>query len=300
LYPDDSKYSNYSLYSLHHFTFSKWTIDAGLRFNTFSIRINDTTLGSVKISPSAVVGNAAILFRLHRNHNLYVSFSSGYRAPNVDDMGTLGIVDFRYEVPTADLLPEKSMHTELGYKFQGKQFSGTIAAYYMHLSNLITRVKMDGQIISSYQVYQKENTESAFIKGAEAEFNWQIVKSITFGGGIAYAYGQNLTKAEPLRRVPPLNGRLTGTYRKNKWFATAELHFASQQDRLAQGDKEDNRIPAGGTPGWEVINFYGGYKLKKVHVGIGLLNVLNEDYRTHGSGINGAGRSAWISLSIII
>lgn len=300
LYPDDSKYSNYSLYSLHHFTFSKWTIDAGLRFNTFSIRISDTTLGSVKISPSAVVGNAAILFRLHRNHNLYVSFSSGYRAPNVDDMGTLGIVDFRYEVPTADLLPEKSMHTELGYKFQGKQFSGTIAAYYMHLSNLITRVKMDGQIISSYQVYQKENTESAFIKGAEAEFNWQIVKSITFGGGIAYAYGQNLTKAEPLRRVPPLNGRLTGTYRKNKWFATAELHFASQQDRLAQGDKEDNRIPAGGTPGWEVINLYGGYKLKKVHVGIGLQNVLNEDYRTHGSGINGAGKSAWISLSIII
>lgn len=300
LYPDDSKYSNYSLYSLHHFTFSKWAIDAGLRFNTFSIRINDTTLGSVKISPSAVVGNAAILFRLHRNHNLYMSFSSGYRAPNVDDMGTLGIVDFRYEVPTADLLPEKSMHTELGYKFQGRQFNGTIAAYYMHLSNLITRVKMDGQIISSYQVYQKENTESAFIKGAEAEFNWQIVKSITFGGSIAYAYGQNLTKAEPLRRVPPLNGRLTGTYRMNKWFATAELNFASQQDRLAQGDKEDNRIPAGGTPGWEVINFYGGYKLKKVHVGIGLLNVLNEDYRTHGSGINGAGRSAWISLSIII
>lgn len=300
LYPDDSKYGNYSFYSLHHFRYGKWIADAGLRFNTFNIQINDTTLGNVKITPSALVGNAAVMYAVGRQQTLYAAFSSGYRAPNVDDMGTLGIVDFRYEVPTADLLPEKSMHTELGYKFQGKQFSGTIAAYYMHLSNLITRVKMEGQIINSYQVYQKENSESAFIKGAEAEFNWQIVKSVTFGGGIAYAYGQNLTKAEPLRRVPPLNGRLTGTYRKNKWFATAELHFASQQDRLAQGDKEDNRIPAGGTPGWEVINFYGGYKLKKVHVGIGLQNVLNEDYRTHGSGINGVGRSAWISLSIIV
>lgn len=300
LYPDDSKYGNYSFYSLHHFRYGKWIADAGLRFNTFSIQINDTTLGNVKITPSALVGNVAVMYAVGRQQTLYAAFSSGYRAPNVDDMGTLGIVDFRYEVPTADLLPEKSMHTELGYKFQGKQFSGTIAAYYMHLSNLITRVKMEGQIINSYQVYQKENSESAFIKGAEAEFNWQIVKSVTFGGGIAYAYGQNLTKAEPLRRVPPLNGRLMGTYRKNKWFATAELHFASQQDRLAQGDKEDNRIPAGGTPGWEVINFYGGYKLRKVHVGIGLQNVLNEDYRTHGSGINGVGRSAWISLSIII
>ena len=27
------------------------------------------------------------------------AFSSGYRAPNIDDMGTLGIVDFRYEIP---------------------------------------------------------------------------------------------------------------------------------------------------------------------------------------------------------
>lgn len=300
LYPDDSKYGNYSFYSLHHFRYGKWIADAGLRFNTFNIQINDTTLGNVRITPSALVGNVAVMYAVGRQQTLYAAFSSGYRAPNVDDMGTLGIVDFRYEVPTADLLPEKSMHTELGYKFQGKQFSGTIAAYYMHLSNLITRVKMDGQIINGYQVYQKENTESAFIKGAEAEFNWQIVKSVTFGGGIAYSYGQNLTKAEPLRRVPPFNGRLTGTYRKNKWFGTAELHFASQQDRLAQGDKEDNRIPAGGTPGWKVINFYGGYKLEKVHVGIGLQNVLNEDYRTHGSGINGVGRSAWISLSIIM
>ena len=40
------------------------------------------------------------------------------------------------------------------------------------------------------------------------------------------------------------------------FFATAELMFASKQDRLAQGDKDDNRIPAGGTPGWEVMHIY--------------------------------------------
>ncbi len=300
LYPDDSKYGNYSIYTLHHFRYGKWIADAGLRFNTFNIQINDTTLGNVKITPSALIGNAAIMYTIKRQQTVYAAFSSGYRAPNVDDMGTLGIVDFRYEIPTAGLLPEKSQHTEIGYKFQGKQFGGTIAAYYMHLSNLITRVKVDGQIVGGYQVYQKENAESAFIKGVETAFNWRVFKYLTLGGGIAYAYGQNLTKAEPLRRIPPFNGRLTGTYRNNKWFAAAELHFASQQNRLAQGDKEDNRIPAGGTPGWQVINFYSGYKLEKVQVGIGLQNLLNEDYRTHGSGINGVGRSAWISLSIKI
>ncbi len=297
LYPDDSKYSNYSLYSLHHFIFNKWIIDGGLRFNTFSIRINDTTLGNVRISPSALVGNAAVLYRLHRNHNLYVSFSSGYRAPNIDDMGTLGIVDFRYEVPTAGLTPEKSQHTEIGYKFQTKQISGTVAAYYMALDDLITRVKIDREFINGYQVYKKENTESASIKGVEAEVNTLITKEWNLTAAFAYTYGDNLSKHEPLRRIPPFNGRIMSTWKNRKWFSSAELQFASKQDRLAQGDKEDNRIPTGGTPGWEVVNFSGGYKMPKLQLNAGIQNILNEDYRTHGSGINAVGRSTWLSVA---
>lgn len=297
LYPDDSRYGNYSLYSLHHFHSGRWIMDAGIRFNTFDIRISDTTLGNVKIFPSAWVGNAALIHQFDKNQTLYASFSSGYRAPNVDDMGTLGIVDFRYEVPTADLKPEKSQHTELGYKFQTKRLSGTIAAYYMHLANLITRVKMDGQMISGYQVYQKENTESAFIKGFETELNWNAIKNLNIIGGIAYAYGQSLSKKEPLRRIPPFNGRLMSTYQNNKWFAAAEFQFASHQKRLAQGDKDDNRIPAGGTPGWKVLNFFGGYKFSMIQLNAGVQNIFNEDYRTHGSGINGVGRSAWLSVN---
>lgn len=298
LYPDDSGYGNYSLYSLHHFHWRRWILDAGVRFNIFNIRISDTTLGNVRISPSAWVGNLALMYQLDKSQTLYASFSSGYRAPNVDDMGTLGIVDFRYEVPTADLKPEKSQHSELGYKFQTKRLCGTIAAYYMHLADLITRIKMDGQVISGYPVYQKENTESAFIKGFETELNWNAVKNLYITGGIAYAYGQSLSRKEPLRRIPPFNGRLMGKYRNNKWFAAAEFQFASHQKRLAQGDKDDNRIPAGGTPGWKLLNFLGGYKFAIVQLNAGIQNIFNKDYRTHGSGINGAGRSAWLSVNL--
>jgi hemoglobin/transferrin/lactoferrin receptor protein len=298
LYPDDAKYGNYSVYSLHHFHWGKWIADAGVRFNTFDIRINDTTLGDVKISPSAWVGNAALMYQFDKKQTVYASFSSGYRAPNVDDMGTLGIVDFRYEVPTAGLKPERSQHTELGYKIQTKRVSGTIAAYYMHLSDLITRVKMDGQVISGYPVYQKENTESAFIKGFETEWSWNVLKNLQVIGGIAYAYGKSLSKKEPLRRIPPINGRLMSTYRNEKWFAAAEFQFASHQKRLAQGDKDDNRIPAGGTPGWNLLNFFGGYKFSMVQLNGGIQNIFNEDYRTHGSGINGMGRSAWLSVNL--
>lgn len=300
LYPDNSKYGNYSLYSLHHLHLRKWVFDGGLRFNTFKINITDTTLGNVKITPSAFVTNAALMYSISKQQTVYASFSSGYRAPNVDDMGTLGIVDFRYEVPTANLQPEKSQHTELGYKFQSKKISATVAVYYMHLSNLITRVKSGSQIISGYPVYKKENTEAALIKGIETEFNAEVTQHVYFSGGISYTYGQSLSKQEPLRRIPPFNGRLTGTYKNNKWFAATEFQFASQQTRLAQGDKDDNRIGINGTAGWQVINVFAGYKLSNFHFNIGLQNLLNEDYRTHGSGINGVGRSGWLAVAIKI
>lgn len=300
LYPDNSTCSNYSIYSLHHLHFGKWIIDAGLRFNTFDIRIKDSSLGNVSITPSALVGNGALMYAISKQQTVYASFSSGYRAPNIDDMGTLGIVDFRYEVPTGNLQPEKSQHTEVGYKFQSKKISGTVAAYYMHLSDLITRIKMDGDTINGYPVYKKENTEAAVIKGFEMELNWQLTKHFVFHSGIAYAYGQSLSKQEPLRRIPPFNGRMLGTYRNSKWFAAAEFQFASKQNRLAQGDKDDNRIGPGGTEGWQIINLYGGYQFPSVNINTGLQNLLNEDYRTHGSGINGVGRSGWIAVTVKI
>lgn len=300
LYPNNSEYGNYSLYSLHHWQLGKWIVDGGLRFNTFNIKITDSSLGRIRITPSALVTNGALLYKIAEKKSVYISFSSGYRAPNIDDLGTLGIVDFRYELPTYHLEPEKSQHTELGYKFQSKKISGTFSAYYMHLSNLITRVKLAGEIINGYPVYQKENTESAYIKGFEAENSIVLNKHIYLTSGLSYTYGQSLSRKEPLRRIPPFNGRIAGTYRKQKWSLSSEFMFASKQTRLAQGDKEDNRIGINGTAGWEVFNFYGGYQLPAVQFSMGLQNLFNKDYRTHGSGINGVGRSVWVAVKVLL
>ncbi len=297
LYPDGAKYGNYSLYSLHHLRYKNWVVDAGLRFNTFSIELNDTTLGNIKIHPSALVWNGALMYRIFSQHHIYINYSTGYRAPNIDDMGSLGIVDFRYEIPTNDLRPEKSANLELGYKFASKKLKGDVALYHMRLKDLITRVKVDGKMINGYQVYQKENIEDALIKGVEAELAWKMLEILDVSGSVTYTYGVNKTKSEPLRRIPPLHGRLLGTLRKQAWFASAEFLFSSKQSRLAAGDKQDNRIPSGGTPGWEVINIYTGNQWGSFNFNIGLQNIFNQDYRTHGSGINGVGRSALLSAS---
>jgi outer membrane cobalamin receptor len=297
LYPDGSKYGNFSVYSLHHFNLNKWVIDGGLRFNAFKIIINDPDLGEVEITPEALVFNVGAMYNLNRANHLYGTISNGFRAPNIDDMGTLGIVDFRYEIPAYDLKPEKSINFETGYKLKLPKFQANVAGYYMDLNQLITRVKVEGEFIDGYQVYKKENVEEAFITGCEAAVLWKVIQEIDINGSFSYTYGQNVTKDEPLRRIPPLNGKVDTTWSRGNFFVSGELLFAGKQDRLAAGDKSDNRIPEGGTPGWEIVNLFAGYQWSFVKIKTGFENIFNEDYRTHGSGINGVGRSAWVMLS---
>jgi outer membrane receptor protein involved in Fe transport len=297
LYPDKSSYSNASIYSLHHLNIKNLTIEAGARYNWFNSSITDEKLGTVNIKPSAMVLNAGASYKLGV-HNVYGSFSNGYRAPNIDDMGTLGIVDFRYELPSFDLKPEKSQNTEIGYKLYTGKWKGSFAVFHNKLSNLITRVKSEGEKIEGYNVYRKENVENASIRGGEASLQWQPDERWMFNAFAAYTYGKNITKNEPLRRTPPLNGNASVRYSFKKLYLSTELGWAARQTRLAQGDKDDNRIPRGGTPTWRVLNLYAGYQYKMLQFRLSGQNLLNEDYRTHGSGINGVGRSAVMEMQV--
>ncbi len=296
LYPDNSTFLNYSLYSLHQFIQNHWQFSAGLRYNGFSIIVPDETIGKTNLTPQTLVKNFSISYLIGSKSNIYASYNAGFRTPNVDDLGTLGIVDFRYELPTNNLKPEKSNNYEIGYKFRSNRFSAATAFYYSDLRDLITRVKVPNQVINTYSVYRKENIEKAYIKGIEAEFEALMSKDLKTYGGISYTYGQNITKNEPMRRIPPLNGRLGLEFRKNSFFIRPELLFASKQERLAQGDKDDNRIGKNGTAAWQIVNIYGGYEYKWLNINLSAQNLTNKDYRTHGSGINGVGRSLWLTL----
>lgn len=300
LYPDNSTFLNYSLYSLHQFTQNHWQFSAGVRYNGFSIIVPDNTIGKTNLSPQALVPNVSVAYTIGSKSNIYASYNAGFRTPNIDDLGTLGIVDFRYELPTNELKPEKSKSYELGYKFRANHFSSTISVFYSQLNNLITRVKMPNQVIDGYNVYQKENVEKAFMRGTEWEFEAILTNKIKTYSGVAYIYGQNITKNEPMRRIPPLNGRLGIEFHQKQFFVRPELFFALKQDRLAQGDKDDNRIGKSGTAAWQIFNIQSGFTHKWLTINLSLQNLTNKDYRTHGSGINGVGRSAWLTLSVSI
>ena len=294
LYPDNSSYINASAFTIHHLRLGSFNIEAGGRYNWVKTSLKDNDIGEINVSPQAFVLNAAVNYT-HKRHNFYSSLNSGYRAPNIDDVGSLGIVDFRYELPSYGLKPEKGYNSEVGYKFMNERWNLGGAVYYNRLKNLITRVRT-GQEIGGYKVYRKENTEKAIIKGIEAFIAGNINKKVFFESFVSFNHGVNLTKSEPMRRMPPFNGYTSFRYDLNKFYLKGEMLWADDQQRLAAGDRDDNRIPIGGTPGWQAFNMYCGYNFNLIQLRLNLNNLLNSDYRTHGSGINSVGRSIFLNM----
>lgn len=296
LYPDGATMLSLAAFSLHNFDWAKWHVTAGARWNQFVITADDEAIGQARLRPAALVGNVAVLRKLGRCHRLFASLNSAFRAPNIDDLGTLGIVDFRFETPNYALRPERSVNHQVGYKLLTNRLQGEFYLYRNELRDLITRIKQDTQTRQGYALYQKENSERAHIQGIETAWTWAFARNWSVQGSLTYAYGQNLTRREPVRRIPPVFGRLALDFVPGAWSFSAEFFAAGQQARLAQGDREDNRIPPGGTPAWQVLNLQAGYGWRFLSLRLSALNLFNEDYRTHGSGVNGYGRSVFATL----
>ncbi|MCK5700848.1 MAG: TonB-dependent receptor, partial [Cyclobacteriaceae bacterium] len=245
-----------------------------------------------------------VVYKLNAYHHLTANINSAFRAPNINDISSFGIADFRYEVPAYDLNPETSLNKEIGYKIRYDHFSGAIHISHNKLNDLIANVPSEHNGLDSldgYKVYKRENINEAEIYGWEIELETRLTKSIIGYGNLSYTHGQNISKDEPMRRIPPLNGRigLRGNFEKQLSFM-ADWVFAADQDRLSGGDMADDRIADGGTPGWNVLNIYGGYDHQYFSVNASLQNIFDKAYRIHGSGIDGIGRSFWVSLKINI
>ncbi len=300
LYPDGSTMTSMAAFSLHSFDLNNWGITAGARFNSFIINVEDEAVGNARLTPSALVGNLAVMRKLTPRSNLFGSVNTGFRAPNIDDLGTLGIVDFRYETPNYDLKPEHSIQYQIGYKYIGNVLSGEAYLYHNKLSDLIVRNKVVGDTIDGYPVYIKENVEKAYIQGFETAWDIRLSGSWTINTAFTYTYGQNITKNEPARRIPPVFWRVAAEYGLKAWWINAEWLGAGDQSRLAAGDIADNRIPVGGTPGWNIFNLNSGIDTDWYSINLSLYNLFNTDYRYHGSGVNGVGRSAFVTVAFKI
>ncbi|MBM3293637.1 MAG: TonB-dependent receptor [Candidatus Aminicenantes bacterium] len=300
LYPDGARALNLAVYHAQSLEVGRFGLKAGLRHNVVAIEAGDDLFGDVDLAPAALAGHFSLLYRLSGGLHAVFNLSRSFRAPNINDLSSFGAFDYGIEVPAPDLKPETGTTLEAGLKSRGKGWASALYLYRTRLRDLIVRIEstyLGSPYYDGDRVYRKANRQSAYVQGFEAEAQGEIGPRWRAVMHLTYTFGHNTDDDEPMRRIPPFNGRARLEYDPGPGFRiAAEWIFAAKQSRLSAGDIADHRIPEGGTPGWQVINLLIQWRPGRFQWTAGLQNVFDEAYRTHGSGIDGPGRCLWTAL----
>lgn len=299
LYPNGSDNNQTSAFAYATKSWASGLVRLGARYSGSLIRIPTLELGEVTDKNQAVVFDFAASRQISEHLHAYSNVGTSYRSPNIDDLGTLGIVDFRFEVPEYGLQPEYSFNKEIGMKWKGGNSMLSLSVYHNSLSGLITRVKSSNDSLQGYPVYTKQNIGEAAVKGVEIDFQCNLTTKIQLRGGGFYTIGDNVSGNEPMRRIPPAMANFQASYRINSRFSlVAVVSAAKSQKRLAKGDIQDNRIGLSGTPGFFVGDLKCRYQKKTMYVDFAISNVGDQRYKTHGSGVYMSGRTFQIVIGL--
>ena len=299
LYPNGSTQMQNSAFGYITKTGDRGLVRLGGRCNYTQITLQTLETGNVQYQKGAFVADGAGSLKVTKKLHLYGNVGTGFRSPNIDDMGTLGIVDFRFETPQYGLLPEYSFNKELGLKYKSAKSQVNVCVFHNSMSGLISRIKSGSDSMQGYPVYQKQNVGSSLIYGAELDWKHEWGGHWVFGGGGSLIVGHNITGNEPMRRIPPAMCNAVLRYKLNGSVSfLMNIIGARAQLRLAKGDIQDNRIGPAGTPGYFTGDLRCEMNFKRATVDIAILNLRNQRYKTHGSGIYSMGRAIQLLIGI--
>jgi len=313
-YPDNAAYASIGAFLQDEIRIAKtWTATAGVRASrfttTFTLDQTDThaSLGNIDLDYQSVTGSLGIVRKITETLFLNANVGQAFRAPNLSDLAKLGeSKGDTYEVPNADLTPEKMLSVDIGFKIQSASVRSSVSAYYAHITDMITSADAvwngSGEIDINgvmYKVKSKQNIGDAYIRGFESSLQIDLYRNLSCYGNLTTTYGHNTTGDEPVGGIPPTFGLAGLEWRKSECHLAAYVRFAGDQDRLSTDDRDDPRIPESGTPGWITLNLRGGFPLwDRLGIRLAIENILDLNYREHGSGINGPGQNFIISLTL--
>jgi hemoglobin/transferrin/lactoferrin receptor protein len=264
-----------------------------------------------------LTGNLGFVYNPTEKWSLIMNLSTGYRAPNVDDMGKIfDSQEGSVVVPNPDLKPEYAHNAEIGIaKVFGEIAKIDITGYYTYLNNAMVRrdytlngldsIMYDGQMC---KVQAIQNASYAYIYGIQAGLEVKLPAGFGLTSQINYQKGDEElddgTKS-PLRHAAPLFGVTHLTYTANKLeldlYANynGEISYANLceeergKDYLYARDNDGNPY----SPAWYTLNIKALYQLTdNFSVSAGVENLTDQRYRPYSSGISCAGRNFIIAL----
>lgn len=322
-----STWNSYALYfNYQYFKSDRFLIQAGLRHGIFEIQSDfsrhlaffpfDFTKSNLQ--NAATTGSVGMVLRPAASWKISASLGSGFRAPNVDDIGK--IFDFaegEVVVPNTSLKAEYAYNAELNVaKVLGEIAKLDISLFYTYLDNAMVRrsfqvggqdsILYDGQ---NSKVYAIQNAAFAKVYG----FNIGLEIKLPSGFGLASKYNYQIGKEEfdngqvyPSRHAAPAFCTTKLSYQKNKInmqfyvVYNAEVSHANLNEEERQKPviyaKDATGKPF--SPSWYTLNFKTMYEFTKAFtISAGLENITDQRYRPYSSGLVAPGRNVIVALT---
>ena len=317
-----SSMQSLSAYLTHSWEISeKLVLSDGLRFTntTLNANFNDTTFfpfpfSEVTQKSNSLNGKVGLTYKLPLDWRIAVLGSTGFRAPNVDDMSKVfESVSGDIIVPNPDLKPEHTYNGELSLsKVFNKRVKTEIVGYYTLYKDAITTdfSKFNGNDSIIYagqmsQVITQVNKNEAYIYGISANLHADVTDEFSISSTVNYTYGRIKTDTVdyPLDHVPPVFGKTSFNLKIKKFRGECfVMYHGAKTSKNYNLLGEDNHIysadPINGyTPAWYTINLRTAWQINKyIQLQLALENILDQNYRTFASGIGAPGRNFIVTL----
>ena len=293
----------------------KWIANLGARYSFVSLQaeidsnIYDLPFNRIDNKNGALTGSVGLIYRPSPGWQINGVASSGFRAPNVDDIGKIFENGDNLIVPNNDLKPEYVYNAELtvSKSFFEKRLKLHLNGYYSWLQNVMVRtdVQLNGQdslMFDGQMLNLQSNTNSnrGVIYGGTAGIDWKLNRFFDFAGRYTYTFGRDLSEDVPLGHIPPTFGRLGLNFLKGKVqgsFFTMFNGWKRIEDYSPSGVDNPEEATVDGAPSWYTLNLKGNYQMSKSFgLQLAVENLLDRHYKPFASGISGPGRNFILTL----
>lgn len=322
-YPQADWYSS-GAYLQYEFRQSpRLTWQSGLRYSLFGLEadfrnpIYNLPFSEASLQEGALTGSLGAVYRPGGDWLLKANFGTGFRAPNVDDIGKVfdsepGAVT----VPNPALKAEYAYNLDLGLaKVIGGRLKLEASLYYSILDQAMVRrnSQLNGRDSLLYegvlsQVQSIQNAAEARRYGLQAGLELQLPAGFSLSSRINWQEGSDELddgSLSPPRHAAPLFGATRLHYRQGALHL--QLYALYQAERRhedlsieEQSKTEIYALDAQGrsfAPAWYTLNFKMQYRFSRLwSLTAGLENITDQRYRPYSSGLSGPGRNFILAL----